>query len=167
MCCYSTMVKALNSQQQRTRTLPRSSSAISRGKEPAAKKAKQKVNTKGIWFPNNRPTQEYTQKIILEIIDKWRKSEPKQANGEPPHGSRARIVREYQSVQKKDWLTDNQVRMKWQGIKQQRKKKAASASVIQRSKKKLDRKLSIQTWISNINIIPSIACFLCMLTVNG
>jgi hypothetical protein len=104
--------------------LPRSSTTINRGK-----KGKQKVNTKGIRFPNNKPTQAYTQKIILEIIDKWRKVEPKQKNGEPPHGSRARIVREYQSIQKKDWLTDNQVKMKWQGMKQQlKKKKAASAA---------------------------------------
>ena len=123
------MVKsAKKAQQRRTRTLPRSNSTINREKESVAKKAKQKVNTKGIRFPNNRPTQAYTQKIILEIIDKWRKSEPKQKNGEPPHGSRARIVREYQSIQKKDWLTDNQVKMKWQGMKQQQTKKAASAA---------------------------------------
>ena len=54
------------------------------------------------------------------------------------------------------------------GVARQKKRSVSlKISGIQRSKKKLVRKLSIQTWISSIKFIPFIACFLCMLTVNG
>jgi hypothetical protein len=111
-------------QQRKPLSLPKAAAASNNQKTKTKKTIK-----KGIRFPKNKPTQAYTQNILLEIIEKWRKCEPKQDNGEPPHGSRARIVREYQTVQLVDWLTSNQVKMKWRGMQQDSAKaKAASAT---------------------------------------
>ena len=112
------MVKAANRAQQR-RALPRSATTIKRGKESAAKQAKQKVNKikkkKGIHFVNDKLSQNHIQTIIIEILRKWRQCEPKNKNGDPPRGSLAKLVRQYTKTQQ--WLEDgNKVKMKWKNM---------------------------------------------------
>ena len=111
------MVKAANRAQQQ-RALPRSST-IKRGKESAAKQAKQKVNKikkkKGICFVNDKISQAHIQTMIIEILRKWRQCEPKKKNGDPPHASLSKLIEQYRKTNL--WLGDgNIVKMKWRNM---------------------------------------------------
>ena len=57
----------------------------------------QQQQHKGINFAGGKPSQSNTQSIIIDIIRKWRRNEPKQPNGEPLRGSLAMIVKEDRS----------------------------------------------------------------------
>ena len=73
---------------------------------------------KGINFAGDKSSQSNIQSIIIGILRKWRRSEPKQKNGEPQHGSRAKIVIEEQKLNG-SWLTANKVKMKWKNMSSQ------------------------------------------------
>ena len=107
------------------RRLPLRAAATSSSRSTKSTHTQQSVNTqqqpKGINFVGNKTSQSNSQAIILDIIRKWRQSEPKRSNGEPVRGSRHVLVKAAQKLHGY-WLTDNQVKMKWRNMTNQEKK---------------------------------------------
>ena len=105
-------------QGKKGRRLPLRAAATSSSRSTKSTHTQQSVNTqqpKGINFAGDKINQSNSQAIILDIIRKWRQSEPKRSNGEPLRGSCRVLVKAQQKLHG-CWLTENQVKMKWRNM---------------------------------------------------